>query len=110
MIVLWTLTPIEVISGLRRLLREGRVPEATATGAEDRLAELVRACHVIVDLDPVKTTATRLLRIHPLRAFDALQLAAAMHWAEGRPRGRTLHTFDRRLAQAAKQEGFLVPA
>ena len=108
--MLWTLTPLEVISGLRRLLREDVVTEETATGAENRLTELLRACHVIIEVEPVKATAARLLRIHALRAFDALQLAAAMHWADGHPRGRILHTFDRRLAQAAQREGFLVPS
>ena len=35
---------------------------------------------------------------------------AALHWAEGYPAGRTLHTFDSRLAAAAQREGFVVPA
>ena len=51
----------------------------------------------------------RLLRLHPLRAFDALQLGAALHWAEGQPQERTLHTLDGRLAFAAEREGFVVP-
>ncbi|MGH9318953.1 MAG: hypothetical protein ACRD3V_03565, partial [Vicinamibacteria bacterium] len=54
--------------------------------------------------------ATRLLRLHPLRAFDACQLGAALRWAEGLPQGRILHTLDRRLASAAELEGFVVPA
>ncbi|MBI3629651.1 MAG: hypothetical protein HY217_08770 [Candidatus Rokubacteria bacterium] len=74
------------------------------------MEEIVRACHVVIDVDAVKALATRLLRLHPLRAFDALQLSAALHWAEGHPQGRTLHTLDRRLALAAQREGFLVPA
>jgi hypothetical protein len=61
-------------------------------------------------VDTVKSLATRLLRLHSLRAFDALQLGAAVHWAEGHPQGRTLHTLDARLAPAARREGFLVPA
>jgi predicted nucleic acid-binding protein len=107
--VLWTLTPAEIVSALRRLVREHSVEEAVARVVEVRLDELVHACHVIVDVDPVKSRATRLLRLHPLRAFDALQLGAALHWAEGYPEGRTLHTFDSRLAAAAQREGFVVP-
>lgn len=108
--VLWTLTPVEVVSALRRLVREKVLQEEVARFAEARMEEIVRACHVVIDVEPVKALATRLLRLHPLRAFDALQLAAALHWAEGHPQGRTLHTLDSRLALAAQREGFLVPA
>jgi hypothetical protein len=58
----------------------------------------------------VKALATRLLRLHPLWAFDALQLGAALLWAEAHPQGRTFHTFDGRLTLAAQHEGFNVPA
>jgi hypothetical protein len=63
-----------------------------------------------VDVDAVKPLAARLLRLHPLRAFDALQLGAAQHWAEGHPEGRVFLTLDGRLGAAARQEGFVVPA
>ena len=107
--VLWTLSPIEVVSALRRLVREEVIEEELGRLAEARMYEMVRACHVVIDVEPVKTLATRLLRLHPLRAFDALQLGAALHWAEGHPQGRTLHTLDGRLALAAQREGFIVP-
>jgi predicted nucleic acid-binding protein len=107
--VLWTLTPVEVVSALRRLVREEALEEEVARLAEIRMDELARACHMIVDVDAVKSLATRLLRLHPLRAFDALQLGAALHWAEGRPQGQTLYTLDGRLALAAQREGFTVP-
>jgi len=108
-VVVWTLTPVEVVSALRRLVREAGLEDEAARLAESRLSELVHASHVVVDVEPVKARATRLLRLHPLRAFDALQLGAAVHWAEGHPDGRPLHTLDGRLALAARREGFLVP-
>jgi uncharacterized protein len=108
-IVLWTLTPVEVVSALRRLVREQALEEELAHRAEARLGEIVDASQVVIDVEPVKTLGIRLLRVHPLRAFDALQLGAALHWAEGHPQGRTLHTLDRRLAVAAQREGFIVP-
>lgn len=107
--VIWTFTSVEVISALRRLVRESAIDEEAARLAENRVEELVRVSHVVIDVDPVKAHATRLLRLHPLRAFDAVQLGAALHWAEGHPQGRTLHTLDGRLRLAAQREGFLVP-
>ncbi len=107
-LVVWTLTPAEVVSALRRLVREAGLEEERARLAETRLDELVRASHLVVDVEPVKARAARLLRLHPLRAFDALQLGAAVHWAEGHPDGRSFHTLDARLALAARREGFQV--
>ncbi|HUG37707.1 MAG TPA: type II toxin-antitoxin system VapC family toxin [Candidatus Limnocylindrales bacterium] len=108
-VVLWTLSPVEVVSALRRLVREDAIPEDVARRAETRLDDLISVSHQVVDVQAVKGLATRLLRAHALRAFDALQLGAALHWAEAPPRGRTVHTFDGRLAQAARREGFAVP-
>ncbi len=107
--VVWTLTPVKVVSALRRLVRDGVLDEEVARLAEIRMDDLVRACHVIIDVEPVKSLATRLLRLHPLRAADALQLGAALCWAEGHPQGRTVHTLDSGLALAARREGFVVP-
>jgi predicted nucleic acid-binding protein len=107
--VIWSLTIVEVVSALRRLVRDRAVDEAAATQAEARMEDMARACHLVIDVEPVKSAARRLLRVHPLRAFDALQLAAALHWVEGRPQGRVLCTLDSRLALAAQREGFIVP-
>jgi predicted nucleic acid-binding protein len=109
-IVLWTLTPVEVVSALRRLVRDRALAEEIAHEAEARMDELIRTSQMVIDVEAVKPLATRLLRLHPLRAFDALQLAAALHWAEGHPQGRTFHTLDNRLGLAARREGFVVPA
>ncbi len=43
---------------------------------------------------------------YPLSAADALQLAAALEWCEGKPRGNVFLTFDRRLREAAELAGF----
>jgi predicted nucleic acid-binding protein len=46
--------------------------------------------------------------VHPLRAADAFQLAAAYVAAEQRPSSLTIVTLDERLASAARKEGFAV--
>src|SRR5205814_2200010 len=108
-LALWTLTPVEIASALWRLSRDGALPEEQARQAETRVEELARSSHVVVDVDRVKALAHRLLRVHALRAADALQLGAALLWAGGRPQHKTLHTLDSRLALAARREGFDVP-
>lgn len=45
---------------------------------------------------------------YALRAADALQLGAALVAADGDPQSLELVTLDRRLAEAALQEGFPV--
>jgi uncharacterized protein len=107
-VVLWTLNGVEITSAFWRLVREGALDEGHARAAEQRAAELAAASRVVVDVDGVKTYAQRLLRVHTLRAADALQLGAALVWANGRPEGRSLCTLDDRLALAARREGFLV--
>lgn len=107
-LVMWTLTPVEIASALQRLLRDGLLEERSVARAEARAEDLAAASHVVTDIEAVKVQARRLLRLHALRAGDALQLAAAIEWAGGRPSDRTLLTLDERLAQAARREGFLV--
>lgn len=109
-LAIWTLSEVEITSALWRLVREGRLDESAAREAEARGVQLVAASYTVVDVAAVKTLAQRVLRTHPLRAADALQLAAALVWAGGQPHLRMLHTLDERLAAAARREGFEVPA
>jgi uncharacterized protein len=106
--VLWTLTPVEITSAIRRLVREGAVPESVADDAEVRADDLWRTAHVVIDIEGVKREAQRLLRLHPLRAADSLQLAAGLEWARGRVPECTFHTLDARLGRSARREGFRV--
>ena len=55
----------------------------------------------------VKETARRLLRVHPIGAADALQLAAAFVLAERRPSTLDFVCLDDRLTRAARREGFV---
>jgi hypothetical protein len=107
-VVTWTLTPVEVVSALWRLTREGELAERTAREAEGFATALVERSHVVTDVERVKGIAQRLLRVHTLRAADALQLGAALVWADGAPNGLVLYSYDRRLAAAAEREGFEV--
>jgi hypothetical protein len=58
-----------------------------------------------VPLEPVRGLGRRLVRVHPLRAADALQLAAALVACEGDPSSLVMVTLDARLSEAARKEG-----
>ena len=106
--VVWWATPVECASGLARRVRDNTIPDRARETALDMLGEIMAAAVVIAPTAELRNRAKRLVRIHPLRAADALQLAAALVWAEDRPRHRDLVTLDARLAEAARQEGFAV--
>ncbi len=59
-------------------------------------------------LERVRRRALRLLRVHPLRGADALQLAAALTAADEDPTSLDLVSSDARLSTAAQLEGFQV--
>ena len=106
--VLWWASPVECQSALYRRYREGAVPETSLTGALARLQALVLHVDFIVPSNRVRERAGRVLAAHPLRAGDALQLAAALVWCEEAPQGDSFICLDDRLREAARREGFTV--
>jgi len=106
--IAWWGTPVECASAIARLEREGRLSPDSTTEALGRLDALAQHIHRIEPVDAVLETARRLLRVHPLRAADSLQLAAAVLASEGRPRALEFVCLDDRLVTAAQREGFPV--
>ena len=107
-ILVWWGSEVECVSALARLEREGAFNEAAMTAALARLRQLVAGWHEVDPSDAIREAAARFLRVHPLRAADALQLAAAFLAAERRPASLELVTLDDRVAAAARKEGFAV--
>ena len=107
-IVAWWATDIECASVLARLERDGALDGAAMSAALHRLDLLAAAWQEIQPVAGVRRVAMRLLRVHPLRAADALQLGAAVVASENEPSTMPLVTLDDRLAQAAEREGFPV--
>jgi hypothetical protein len=70
--------------------------------------QLADRWHEIVPSDAVRRAAERLLRVHPLRATDSLQLAAALIAADHDPTTLEIVCLDARLSSAARREGFTV--
>jgi predicted nucleic acid-binding protein len=107
-VVTWWATEVECVSALTRLEREEALEAVSLTAALRRLGTLAAAWHEVEPIPLVRATAVRLLRVHPLRAADALQLAAAIVVAEDSPSALPFVTLDERLAAAAEREAFPV--
>ena len=101
----WWGSSIECASAIARLHREAHLDADDESTARTLLATLRRSWFEVQPGESVRSNALRLLRVHPLRAADALQLAAAIEWA-GTPEGHAFVTFDDRLRDAARREGF----
>jgi predicted nucleic acid-binding protein len=107
-VLAWWGTPVEIASALARREREGLLTADEVAAAFDAARALAESWHEIVPSDAVRRTAERLLRTHPLRGADALQLAAALVGAGHDPRSLELVCMDERLKAAARREGFAV--
>ena len=104
--VVWWGTPVECASALARFERDAALTPAQVVEAFGRLDALRTSWIEIEPGDEVREVARRMLRVHPLRAADALQLAAAWLGAERRPSSLPLVSLDERLRAAAAREGF----
>jgi len=107
-IVVWWGTEVECASALARLERDGTLEGADLLEAFARLRQLTTIWQQVEPSDAVREAAVRFLRVHPLRAADALQLGAAFVAAERRPSSLELVTLDERLKAAADKEGFVL--
>lgn len=102
----WWATEVECVSALARLERENPATSTAIETAFDRLAALRREWSEVAAGGAVRDVARRLLRVHPLRAADSLQLGAAWMLADGDPDSVTVVSLDDRLREAARREGF----
>ena len=109
-LIAWWGTAIECLSGLSRLEREDVLAPSATSDALRRFAALRDGWTEIQPSDRIRSSAIRLVRTHPLRAADALHLAAAIAGAEDHPATLPFVTLDARLAEAADREGFPVVA
>jgi len=107
-IVVWWTTYIECLSALSRRQREGVFTSGDATKVRAVLSALAAAWSEVQPTELVRLRAERLLSIHPLRAADALQLAAALVWAQETPRGLDFVCLDQNLRESSLKEGFSI--
>lgn len=103
-VVVWWESLIECWFAFARLRREGVVGLQGEEAARTVLEMLRKSWVEIRPGEEVRVRAGRLLRTHPLRASDALQLSAALVWA-GSPPSSQFVSLDQHLREAALLEG-----
>lgn len=103
---IWWGSRVECVSAISRLerLRELEPGQAIEVLAHGRA--LFDSALEVPPSQVLRDLACRLLRVHPLRAADALQLAAALVLCEQQPEGLEFVSLDERLREAAGREGF----
>lgn len=104
----WWGTAVECVSAITRRAREGMLGAEAVSNSLERLDALAAAWQEVEPTPRIRQSAIRMLRVHPLRAADALQLAAALAAAEDNPTTLPIVTYDDRLGEAAEREGFTV--
>ncbi len=104
--VVWWGTPVEARSALARELRAGSLTAEQHASASDNLSTLRRRWQEILPSQSLRALAEDLLDRYPLRAADALQLAAAYIWSDRHPFDQNFISADKRLLSAAASIGF----
>jgi uncharacterized protein len=104
----WWGSRVECASAISRLerMRDLESREAIAVLANSRL--LLDSGLEVPPSQVLRDLACRLLRVHVLRAADALQLAAALVICEQDAASMELVSLDDQLREAAGREGFSV--
>jgi len=107
-LVVWWATRVECLSALARRRREGKLSVEAEGMAKGLLLALATGWSEVLPGELVRQRTERLLAVHPLRAADAFQLAAALVWAEEKPQGLEIVCLDPNIREAALKEGFEV--
>ncbi|MGC1192176.1 MAG: type II toxin-antitoxin system VapC family toxin, partial [Candidatus Binatus sp.] len=102
------MTVVEVLSAIARKKRERPELASLWNRAILDVRDAAAGWVQISDAVAARLHAERIVMDYPLRTADALQLGAAIVAADGDPQSLELVTLDRRLAEAARREGFPV--
>jgi uncharacterized protein len=108
LMLVWWGSLVECWSAFARLRREGLLQTTDEEHARTLLTHLATSWTEILPSQAVRDHAAHALQGYPLRAADALQLAAALVWVQGQPIGQPFVCLDHRLRAAAQCEGFLL--
>ena len=105
--LVWWGTSVECTSALSRARRSQGVLPGEEDAALRRFAALREGWQEVFPSEELRRHAERLVRVHPLRAADAFQLAAALITSVSDVECG-LVSFDERLKEAARLEGLYI--
>jgi predicted nucleic acid-binding protein len=109
-IVAWWGSAVECASALNRLARDGHLTARQLQTVLRDLESLAETWTEVVPSARLRTRALRLLRVHALRAADALQLSACLDACDRDTAALAFLCADARLCEAAEKEGLRVLA
>jgi len=104
----WWGSRVECVSAISRLERMSELDARQANAVFGHSRQLFDSAVEVPASQVLRDLACRLLRVHPLKAADALQLSAALILCEQQPGSLELVSLDDRLRDAAAREGFAV--
>lgn len=107
-VMVWFLTPVEVISAFSRLNRTSHLSANDFEKACNHFRFAKNQFIIIKEFEAVASKAERIISIHGLKSADALQLAAALTVTKDSPQNHVFVSLDDKLRRAAKNEGFAV--
>lgn len=97
--------PCELISALNRKRRERSLPRGAHHRVKEQIEEDMAKIHAVPINAEVIEVSLRLVDTHPLKALDALYLAAALGLKLALKEPILFVAADRQLLQAARAEG-----
>ena len=107
-IAMWWGARVECASAVRRQIRDRTLAPALAVVASASIERLASQAREIPPSEHLRRLACELVDRHPLRAADALQLAAAVTARTAAAEPIDFVCLDQRLRLAAATEGFAV--
>ena len=107
-VVVWALGRVELLSALARRRRAEPAAGRRLLTARRNVIHAWAQWTEVIAIEQTRRHAERLVEMYPLRAADALQIAAALVASEDAPASLEFVTLDQRQADAALSEGFPV--
>ena len=107
-VIVWEGTSVELLSALSRYRRHSSGFDDLWPSVRHEILQRWVSWSRVADLAKASLRAQRLVNVHPLKAGDAFQLAAALVACEDQPQRIDFVTRNQTLAGAARLEGFQV--
>jgi hypothetical protein len=104
----WWGAPLDGWQALLAAQRQGKISAADLQKAKGVLDHLRARAFEVQPTEELRARALRILSVHPLRAAEALELAAALVWCRERTHGAGFVSLHPPLRLAAAMEGFRV--